>query len=62
MEKLIALFKRKYRVTKIENVYFVQVKSGILPWQNKYISTNKERAMQAFKLLTGSREVIAEIL
>ena len=62
MEKLIALFKRKYRVIKIENMYFVQVKSGVLPWQNKYISTNEDRAMYAFRLLTGTREVIAEVV
>lgn len=62
MEKLIALFKRKYRVVKIENVYFVQTKSGILPWRNRYITTEKERAMQSFRLLTGTREIIAEAL
>ena len=62
MEKLIALFKRKYRVIKIENMYFVQIKAGVLPWQNKYISTNEERAMYAFRLLTGTREIIAEVV
>ncbi len=60
MEKLIALFKRKHRVVRIENVYFVQSSSGLLPWKNKYITTNEERAMEAFRLLKGTREIIAE--
>jgi len=59
---LITLFKRKYRVVKIENLYFVQVKYGILPWQNKHIATNEERAMYVFRLFTGSREIIAEVV
>ena len=60
MEKLIKIFKRKYRIVKIENVYFVQVANGILPWRNKYVTTNKERAMEAYRLLKGTREIIEE--
>lgn len=54
------MFKRKYRIVKIENVYFVQVANGILPWRNKYVTTNKERAMEAYRLLKGTREIIEE--
>lgn len=61
METLIALFKNRYRVVKIENIYFVQKKRGILPWTNKYISTDKERALYSFRILTGTREIIAEV-
>lgn len=60
METLANLFKKKYRVLKIENIYFVQKKHGIMPWKNKYISTDRDRAMYSYKILVGTRKVITE--
>ena len=60
METLIALFKSKYRVMRVENVYFVQSKNGILPWKNRYISTNEDFAMYHYRLLIGNKEILVE--
>jgi hypothetical protein len=50
----------RYRITNIENIYFLERKIGILPWRKLHVANNYDAAYFRLKVYTGHKRVVWE--
>jgi hypothetical protein len=50
----------KYRITSIENLFFVERKISFLPWRKVAITNKEDDAFRRLKIFTGSKQILWE--
>jgi len=57
---LETMITTKYRITTIENLFFVERKISFLPWRKVAITNKEDDAFRRLKIFTGSKQILWE--
>jgi hypothetical protein len=57
---LETMITTKYRITSIENLFFVERKISFLPWRKVAITNKEDDAFRRLKIFTGSKQILWE--